>query len=156
MRGHRPLSCVVLGLLLVFGATSCGTLAYDRAWDSHVTDDPQDPMQGRWRGRWSSEWNGHSGGLRCLMTREEEGRYLARFHSTYGWLLSFRHETIFVVTGEEQGALRFEGSEDLGSLVGGVYTYAGRVAGDDFEATYSAENGDHGVFTLTRVPDAQE
>lgn len=138
-------------LVLVTTTSSCGTFFYNRAWRAYEPAAESDPMEGRWKGEWRSEWNGHSGGLRCMMTREREGAYLARFHSTYGWFFFFRHETEFVVTGEEGGALLFEGSEDLGSMVGGVYTYEGSVAGDDFEATFSAENGDHGTFTMTRV-----
>ena len=142
-------------LLLVAMTSSCGTMVYNRAWRAFEPAAENAPMEGRWAGEWRSEWNGHSGGLRCMLTLEGEDTYLARFHSTYGWFFFFRHETEFVVTGQQQGTLSFEGSEDLGSLVGGVYTYAGRVTGDVFEATFAAENGDHGVFSMTRVGDEE-
>lgn len=108
-------------------------------------------MEGRWKGEWRSEWNGHSGGLRCLMTRQGEGRYRAWFLSTYARILSFQHETEFQITAEEQGTLHFEGQQDLGQAIGGVYRYEGTIAGDDFRATFQAENGDHGLFEMRRV-----
>jgi hypothetical protein len=108
-------------------------------------------MHGRWKGEWRSEWNGHSGGLRCLMTREEEGRYRAWFYSTYAGVLWFQYETLFTVTDEDAGTQRFEGEQDLGSTIGGLYRYEGRVVHDEFRATYRAENGDHGVFEMHRV-----
>ncbi len=138
-------------LALVATTSSCGTLIYNHAWNAYEPVAANDPVEGRWKGEWRSEENGHAGGLRCMLTREREGAYLARFHSTYGWFFFFRHRAEFVITGEEDGVLRFVGEEDLGSMFGGVYTYEGSVAGDAFEARFAAESGDHGVFTMTRV-----
>lgn len=108
-------------------------------------------MSGRWKGEWRSEWNGHSGGLRCLMTGKDEERLRARFFSTYASLLFFTHEIVFHVVGEQDSVLHFEGEQDLGLAFGGVYRYEGTVAGDSFRANYTAENGDHGVFEMQRV-----
>lgn len=141
----------IAGALLLGLLASCGSLAYQRAWEAFDAERVDDPAVGRWEGTWRSEWNGHSGGLRCMTTRAEEGAYLARFHSTYGWFLSFRHEARLRVVEKDGEALRFEGDEDLGAAFGGVYQYEVEVRGGDFEARYRAENGDHGVFSMRRV-----
>jgi hypothetical protein len=148
---RRPRRWTAIVLAVALATSSCGTLRYDRAWKSFDAAGAETGMVGRWKGEWRSEWNGHSGGLRCLMTAESDGTYLARFHSTYGRFLSFRHSTVFRVVSDAGGVLSFEGAEDLGSFAGGVYEYRGTVAGDHFEARYEAENGDHGLFMLERA-----
>lgn len=148
---HRTFLSLVACLAVVLATSSCGTFAYNRAWESFDAVADGDPMVGRWQGDWESESNGHSGGLRCMLTRVDEGAYFARFHSTYGWFFFFRHETTFHITGEEEGTLRFEGAEDLGKAFGGLYRYTGTVAGDRFEARFEAENDDFGVFRMQRV-----
>ena len=140
-----------LGLMLL--VTGCGAIRFNRAWSAY---EPREcgsgsGMEGRWKGEWRSEWNGHSGGLRCLMTREEDGLYRAWFFSTYAGLLFFQYETLFVVTVEEAGLQCFEGQQDLGRAIGGVYRYEGRVEQESFVSTFRAENGDHGVFEMQRV-----
>lgn len=147
-RGFRAVTSL---LLLSFVVSSCGTLAYNRAWEDFEPVLTIDPAEGRWTGEWKSDWNGHSGGLRCMLTRKSADTYFARFYSTYGWFFFFRHEARFLITSETPAAVHFEGQEDLGSLAGGVYRYAGSVSADRFEATFEAENGDHGVFSMTRV-----
>lgn len=138
----------VLGVLLFL--TGCGTFKYNRAWSRFEAVPESSHFEGRWKGEWESAWNGHSGKLRCMVSFEEENRYLAWFHSTYG-VFSFRHEVIFTLTEESDCQLQFEGEEDLGKMFGGVYRYRGTVSGDAFRATYAADNGDHGVFDMTRV-----
>jgi hypothetical protein len=138
-------------LLLLLLAPGCGAIRFRNAWSGFAAETPRTGMEGRWKGGWRSEENGHSGGLRCVMTREDEEHYRAWFYSTYARILFFQYQTVFTVVGEEDGTLAFEGREDLGKAVGGVYTYEGTVRGDAFEATFRAENGDHGVFEMTRV-----
>ncbi len=142
-------------LALAFLASGCGAFRFQRAWSGYEASaqasGEASGMVGRWKGGWRSEWNGHSGGLRCVMTHTEGDRYLARFYSTYALLFFFTHETEFVVVGKEAGVLAFEGEQDLGRAFGGLYRYTGTVNGDSFRATYTAENDDHGVFELERV-----
>lgn len=142
------------GVLLVIAFVllpSCGAIRFHRAWSDFEPAQSVTGMEGRWKGEWRSEWNGHSGGLRCLMTRQEDGRYLAWFYSTYAGLLFFQYETVLAVTAEEAGAIRFEGEQDLGKAIGGVYRYDGEATQERFTATFQAENGDHGVFEMERV-----
>src|SRR5688572_13678221 len=141
----------LLGAGLALLLSSCGAIRFQRAWSSHPRGDEPGGMSGRWAGTWRSEQNGHSGGLRCLMTRQDEQHYRADFFSTYAAILYFRHETLFRVVDRRDGTLRFEGEQDLGKAIGGVYRYEGAVQGDAFRATFRAENGDHGVFELRRV-----
>ena len=149
---RRYLRALLLPLFFAL-APACSSAKYNRAWKGYEA--PADPhgFEGRWEGGWRSEWNGHDGGLRCIVTRTGTGDFLAWFDSTYG-IFSFRHQALFTLTEDTVERIRFEGAEDLGSMFGGVYTYEGAVEEDDFRATYSAENGDHGVFTMTRVPGA--
>ncbi len=140
----------LLGVAFVLLLSGCGAMRFNRAWSSFPAGGGAG-MEGRWKGEWKSEWNGHSGGLRCLVRREDEGRYLAWFFSTYARVLFFQYETVFQVTAEEDGTLRFVGEQDLGEMVGGVYRYEGTVGGDLFHAIFRAENGDHGVFEMQRV-----
>ena len=149
----------LLRILLVLCAPvllgSCATSAYRSAWAQYEVDDEPIGLAGRWEGTWKSDWNGHEGKLRCLMTPIEEpeggeGGYSAWFHSTFAVVLSFQYETVFTVVDASSGLLRFQGQEDLGSVAGGVYRYDGTVEGDRFHATYTAENGDHGVFEMRR------
>jgi hypothetical protein len=141
---------LLLGAALVLLLSSCGAIRFHRAWSSFSAGDGTG-MEGRWSGAWTSAWNGHSGGLRCLMSRRDDGRYLAWFYSTYAGILFFQHETVFEVTSEHEGTLHFAGEQDLGQAIGGVYRYEGAVVGDRFHAHFRAENGDHGVFEMRRV-----
>jgi hypothetical protein len=138
-------------LALALLVSGCGAMRFQNAWSSFAERTPEVDMEGRWEGGWHSHWNGHSGGLRCVVTREQEGRYRAWFYSTYARVLFFQYQTELAVTAEAVGTQRFEGEQDLGAAVGGVYHYRGYVAGDEFHAHYRAENGDHGVFAMERV-----
>jgi hypothetical protein len=142
---------IVLGVALALLASGCGAIRFNRAWARHDSSSEPRGMAGRWAGEWRSEWNGHSGGLRCLMTQEAEQRYRADFFSTYARLLYFRYQTVFRIVDERDGTLRFEGEQDLGQAIGGLYRYEGTVQGDAFRATFRAENGDHGVFEMRRA-----
>jgi len=147
----------LLGATLTGLLAACGSVRFERAWEAaapapaRAPSAPEAPPRERWEGSWRSEWNGHEGGLRCLMWRVDEHHLHAWFLSTYARILSFEHDTLFHLEPRGDGAFTLSGSQDLGALVGGVYTYDGELDDRHFRATYSAENGDHGVFELTRV-----
>ena len=143
------LLCASVALL----ASGCGAVRFHHAWSSFAGATGPG-LEGRWKGEWQSDWNGHSGGLRCLATRQDDGRYRAWFYSTYASLLFFQYEMVLQVTGAEGATLCFAGEQDLGAAVGGLYRYEGTVAGERFHATYRAENGDHGKFEMRRFPAA--
>jgi hypothetical protein len=142
-------SALLIGL--AFLGASCGPLRFQRAWSNFEAPGERHGMEGRWRGEWRSEWNGHSGGLRCLLSRDaQDGRYQAWFCSTYAGILFFQYELGLIVTDEGGGAQSFRGEQDLGASFGGVYRYDGRVVQDQFRATFRADNGDHGLFEMHR------
>jgi hypothetical protein len=143
-------AALILGL-----APGCGAIRFKRAWARHETPPGATLLEGRWQGTWSSEWNGHSGRLRCIVTAGEPGRFEAWFYSNYS-LFFFQYRTELTATGTPDGRLTFEGQEDLGSMAGGLYRYDGAVDGDAFHATFTAENGDHGVFEMMRVQRPEE
>jgi len=146
----------LLPAFLALSLVSCGSVRFERAWERAsepvtAAATEQEPLRERWEGEWRSEWNGHSGGLRCLMWRVNEQHLHAWFLSTYARILSFEHDTLFHLEPSAEGGFTLSGSQDLGSLVGGVYTYSGSVDANSFRATYKAENGDHGVFEMKRL-----
>jgi len=132
-------------------APGCGAWRFHDAWSDFEPSAGASGMEGRWKGEWRSEWNGHSGGLRCLMTPGQDGRFDAWFFATFAAILFFQYETEFTVVADEGGVQTFEGEQDLGKTAGGLYRYRGTVVGDEFRATFEAANGDHGVFELRRV-----
>jgi len=149
-RMHR-LSRFTFVLFGAFVLSACGALRFHDAWTDYAPSTERTPLDGRWRGEWRSEWNGHAGGLHCLITRQDDEHVHAWFYSTYSSILFFQHELDFQLSHEPDGALHFAGEKDLGAAIGGVYRYTGTVVGDEFRATFEAQNGDHGVFEMTRV-----
>ena len=109
---------------------------------------PQNSIEGRWEGRWLSEVNGHSGELRCLMTRVDESRCHARFRATYGKVLHFSYAVPLSIQKHFDG-WEFSGEANLGKLAGGIYYYEGRANPTNFFSTYRSQY-DHGTFELHR------
>ena len=137
------LGLVVVGLLL----NGCST--FNRDWKAAaVTAAPEDDVQGRWLGTWLSEGNGHSGRLRCLLTRDATGRYQARFHAKYKKILGFGY-TVPLTVETTNPAFRFRGEADLGWYAGGLYHYEGQASLTNFFSTYRCP-ADHGTFQMRR------
>ncbi|HZE97640.1 MAG TPA: hypothetical protein VE981_11485 [Planctomycetota bacterium] len=135
----------VLGLLAALSA--CST--FDQDWQA--SQGFANGIEGRWEGSWTSDDNGHTGGLRCLVTRRADEGYDARYHATYsGWCgtLSFEYTVPMTVQPGPQG-LQLHGSADLGWIAGGVYEYDGLVNVDRYYCNYQSD-GDHGIFKLER------
>jgi len=141
------LRTAVLLALLAAGGASCSSARFERAWEASAATEACT----RWEGEWRSAWNGHSGGLRGLLERCGEQHVHIWFLSTYARILSFQHATHFHLTPQPDGSFVLAGAQDLGALVGGVYRYEGALDAQHFRATYTAENGDHGVFEMRRV-----
>src|SRR5262245_49218762 len=97
--------------------TGCST--FNRDWKAAAqTAAPADHLQGRWDGTWLSEENGHTGRLRCLLTKNTDGKYQARFHAKYCKIFSFGY-TVSLEVAEADGVYRFKGDADLGWYAGG-------------------------------------
>jgi hypothetical protein len=105
-------------------------------------------VEGRWEGRWLSEVNGHHGRLRCLMLRQSDEHYQARFRATYSGWLHFSY-TVPLSLQTHTGGWELSGEANLGKLAGGNYYYEGRIAPTNFFSTYRSKY-DHGIFELHR------
>ena len=127
----------------------CGCSTFERDWrNAALAPIAPGSVEGRWEGHWKSEVNGHTGKLRCLLTKQDETRCEARFKATYWKVLRFTYTA--TLAGEERdGAWRFNGSADLGKAAGGVYRYEGQATATNFHSTYRSEY-DHGVFEMRR------
>ena len=136
-----------IGLLVAVCVCGCST--FNRDWRrAAVPAEGENSMEGRWKGRWSSEANGHHGGLRCVMVRETNSLYQARFRATYHRIFHFSY-TVPLEVQPHYGGWEFNGEADLGKLAGGAYYYEGRATQTNLVSTYRSKD-DHGVFELKR------
>lgn len=127
----------------------CGCSTFNRDWRAAAQQPaPANSIEGRWEGRWLSDVNGHNGNLRCLMTRESDTRYQARYRATYRKLLRFSY-TVPLTVAAGDGVWQFSGEENLGKLAGGIYRYEGRATTTNFHSTYTSKY-DHGTFEMHR------
>jgi len=140
------LATIVAVLLL------CGCCSFNRAWNKagRTPPPPADSIEGRWEGRWLSDVNGHTGRLRCVLTRggNNTNTYTAHFRATYWKIFRYSYKADFPFEPRE-GVWHFLGDKNLGWLAGGVYHYEGRVSPTNFYSTYRSKY-DHGVFEMTR------
>jgi len=137
----------VWGAVLLLSTTGCST--FNRDWNASAQASPKtNDLQGRWEGTWLSQTKGHHGSLRCLLTRETDYQYEARFHATYWKAFRFGYTVQLIVTPSE-AAYQCRGDADLGWLAGGTYHYEGTVTPTNFFSTYRAA-GDHGIFQMHR------
>ncbi len=137
---------ITVGLTLLVAVCGCST--FNRDWKGAAHEpQSQNSAEGRWDGKWISESNGHHGALRCLMSREDDSHYQARFHATWGGVFHFNYTARFEMQPHDIG-WEFNGEADLGKL-GGVYYYEGRATTTNMVSTYQSKY-DHGTFDLKR------
>lgn len=134
---------VALAALLVL--SGCST--FNRDWQAAVNPNPAGSIEGRWEGKWLSNHNGHSGRLRALIRKLDNGQYETRFHAKYGFIFSFGMQANLDVKPTD-GLWQFSGQEDLGKPYG-VYRYEGKASVTNFFSTYKASY-DHGTFQMVR------
>jgi hypothetical protein len=139
----------LLGLAAILLVLLCGCSSFNRAWhQAGQTPAVTESIEGRWEGTWSSDANGHTGKLRCVLSREPDGKYTAWFRATYLRILRFSYRVPLQVE-PHGGVWPFHGSEDLGSMAGGVYHYTGSATPTNFYSTYRSAY-DHGIFVMSR------
>jgi len=139
-----PLCTVAIALLF-----SAGCKSYNRQWkEAAAWAAPKDTFEGRWEGSWISDHNGHSGRLRCIVSRKGDGNYEANFQAKYRKVLTF-HYPVTLRTTRDGTNVVFVGEADLGWWAGGVYHYAGRADTTSFFSTYS-NRFDYGIFSLLK------
>jgi len=106
-------------------------------------------IEGRWKGEWVSDVNGHHGLLKARISQVEGSRYRICYSGTFWGLLPFVFVTEMDVV-QDGGVARFQGSENLGPLVGGMFSYSGYATCDEFVAKFRSDD-DHGTFRMYRV-----
>jgi len=143
------------GLLLLAALLLCGCSTFNYEWRQAAKKPiPADDIAGPWQGRWLSHANGHNDKLRALITKADTNHYDVKFHAAY------KFETVKFITVHFGYTVRmeirpgtngvaFHGSENLGALAGGVYTYEGRADATSFFSTYNSKY-DRGVFEMKR------
>jgi len=137
---------LVVASLLLF--TGCSHFDHDWAATAGIQPNGLQDITGRWQGTWQSAADGHSGGLRCIVTRVNETTYHAAFFATYASILHFTYD--MNLSAHPQGEVMiFEGQSDLGPLAGGLYHYDGHANSTDFFANYKCSY-DNGTFTMKR------
>ncbi len=136
---------MILGLAVL--TSGCSTFNYEWRREARKAT-PTNDIAGRWQGRWLSEATGHNDALQCLITRESEDRYRARFRATYERVLHFSY-TVMLDAKPGTNSVEFHGSADLGRLAGGVYQYDGHATPTNFFSRYKAKQ-DRGTFQMER------
>jgi hypothetical protein len=145
---------ICLGVIpLLLGVTGCSS--FNHEWKKAATQPVKaHDIAGRWEGRWHSDANGHNDRLRAIITAVSTNHYDVKFHAAYQhWMTLFLTVhfgyTVRMEAQNESGGLKFLGSEDLGFLAGGIYTYEGRADGTNFFSTYKSKY-DWGTFEMKR------
>ncbi len=144
-------SLLPLFLLLIGSLLGAGCFSFNREWKKAASNPipvADAGLQGRWEGSWHSDSNGHTGKLRCVVTKTNDLVYRARFHAKYMKVLSFGY-TVPLEAEQATNGFSFSGEANLGRLAGGVYHYEGHADATNFFSTYSCKY-DHGTFQMTR------
>ena len=132
----------------LLSALLSGGCAFNHAWNAAATTPvAANGIQGRWQGTWASEASAHTGRLRCIVTKQDDGKYRAWYHANYRKVLSFSYSVTLEAT-HTNGIYKFSGDADLG-WAGGVYHYEGQANATNFYSTYQSTY-DHGVFQMRR------
>ncbi|MBL9168303.1 MAG: hypothetical protein JNN07_11225 [Verrucomicrobiales bacterium] len=141
----RHLACC---LLLILGS---GCSSFNRHWKEAAQNPSSSPgLVGAWDGTWVSEASGHQGRLRCLIQQQSATHYQAWFRANYARIFNVGYKVSLQVRSTEDRQV-FQGEANLGSLVGGVYTYEGYATATNLFSTYRCRI-DHGRFELNRPP----
>lgn len=137
---------VFCGLMLSL-ATGC---SFNRDWKHAAAQPaPANDISGAWIGHWRSDVNGHNGQLRAIMIAHSPNAYMARYRARF-WKIFAAGYTVPLSVTNINGEFRFNGTANLGTLGGGIYTYEGSATPTAFQSTYRCKR-DHGTFVLRRV-----
>lgn len=147
MRFLRWIQGVALALLL----TATGCSSFNREWRQAAKQPhPANDITGRWEGRWISEVSGHNNKLQALVNPVDAGHYDVKFHAAYKkWITVHFGYTVRMEARPTGSGVAFHGSEDLGTLAGGIYTYDGHADATNLFSTYKSKY-DSGQFEMER------
>lgn len=153
----RPASFVfaTLWLSLLLGLTSCSGFQFKRDFKAAAKAAPQEGAIGAWSGTWESRANGHHGKLQCLVSAPTQAGepYRFRYRATWMKILSGTFSAQHTVKANGPGKWTFSGQHQMPKWAGGLYSYEGKINGDDFHATYDCAM-DEGDYRMTRVSTA--
>ena len=135
-------------LIIVQALSGCSTVYYQQWKRAGRESEATSGITGRWEGTLQSNVNQHTGKLRCIVTETDTGNY--DFHYWARWSLFAGTYHLYLPVQEENSVFSFEGSKNLGKLVGGKYSFEGSGRGDSFDADYKSKY-DHGRFIMTRI-----
>jgi len=153
---YRRFTANGLLLLAMLFLSACSAFNYE--WRQAAKKPvPSDDIVGPWEGHWLSHANGHNNQLRALITPVDTNHYDVKFHAaykseTFSFITVHFGYTVRMETKPSTNGIGFHGSEDLGALAGGVYTYDGHASPTNFFSTYKSKY-DHGVFEMKRPDD---
>lgn len=139
----------LLAATCLLTALFTGCAGYNKAWRQATTAPAAtNDIAGPWIGTWKSGVSGHTGELRCIVTKKDAQSYQFRYHATF-WKIFQAGYTVNFLVAKAGGEYKFSGQENLGWLAGGTYSYEGSARGTNFFSTYSSKY-DHGTFRMTR------
>lgn len=146
---HIAVGARALGLaaLLLLATNGCST--FSREWKTATaTPAAQSDITGSWEGKWLSDINGHTGKLRCVMSKKSGDTYEAHFWASF-WKIFHATYKVDLHAQQETDRYRLRGQAELGGLAGGTYYYSGYATPTNFFCNYSSKI-DHGTFEMTR------
>lgn len=158
MIAPRAATCRLLPLLLLAACLLGGCSSFERQWSQLAeADAAQTGITGPWQGKWISAASDHEGALRCIVSplpvtdAAAALPYLFSFSATWGPGIISEYEIVMEVQPGENGRRPFAGAMELNFLFIhlGTYRCEGVIEGDQFQATYEAED-DRGTFEMTR------
>lgn len=138
---------LLLAIPLLFAASCTGI---PHGWQAARHEAPQDGVSGAWIGSWKSSVNGHSGGLRAVVTRKSGDTWHFRYRASWAKILCAGFSMEAQVKPAAGQGMTITGSHDLGSLFGGVFSCEGTIRDGVFRAAYSAKV-DSGEMEMKRV-----
>ena len=137
----------VLLVCSLFGFAGC--LTYQSSWDQGANSPETKPVEGRWKGTWLSDANGHTGGLRAVASHIDGNLYRFEIGATFWRILRASYDVNFTITPDGEKHI-LSGEQNLSGLMGGLYTYEGRIEEGDFIVKYKSKR-DHGTFRMRKA-----
>ena len=143
-------------LLVIAALTFTGCSAFNYEWRQAVNKPAvTNDINGRWEGRWVSKASGHQDKMRALISKADTNHYDVKFHAAYQSetfkfiTVHFGYTVRMEAMAGTNGSVAFRGSENLGPLAGGVYTYEGYADPTNFCSAYDSKY-DRGTFEMKR------